>query len=421
MPVADLAIVYRDPAELVAYSRNTRSHDMAQIDAIRASIREFGFTNPVLLKDDGVTIGAGHARTRAALEEGLGRVPTVTLHGLTETQWRAYVIADNALADRATWNEPLLRMELGEIRDAGFELGHIGFEPGALAGFLLEPPGPKDPDEPIEMPAPVTVRGDLWLLGPHRLLCGDSTNPADVTRALAGAKPLLMVTDPPYGVEYDPNWRNSADRSTKIKGRKIGATAVGQVQNDARADWSEAWALFPGDVAYVWHAGLHAAVVAQSLERTGFVIRSQIIWNKQTHIIGRGDYHWKHEPCWYAVRKGRAGRFNRDGAEGRTHNTVWDIAHRASETGHGTQKPVQAMQRPIENNSVPGEHVYDPFSGSGTTIIAAQVTGRVCHAIELDPRYTDLAVVRWEQFTGEQAMHAASGYSYAEVRSAREG
>ena len=169
--------------------------------------------------------------------------------------------------------------------------------------------------------------------------------------------------------------------------------------NDDRADWREAWALFPGDVAYVWHGALHAATVAESLEASGFAVRAQIIWDKTRLVIGRGDYHWQHEPGWYAVRKGRKGHWAGD----RKQTTVWAIPHRKSPTGHGTEKPVECMRRPIENNSSPGQAVYEPFSGSGTTIIAAEMTGRSCHAIELDPAYVDVAVTRWQDFTGQRS------------------
>ncbi len=206
------------------------------------------------------------------------------------------------------------------------------------------------------------------------------------------------MTDPPYGVGYDPSWRERAGVNTA-------SAAKGKVLNDDRADWREAWPLFPGEVAYVWHGALHAAVVAESLAASGFAIRSQIIWDKTRLVIGRGDYHWRHEPCWYAVRKGRTGHWSGD----RSQTTVWAIPHRRNDTGHGTQKPVLCMQRPIENNSSPGQAVYEPFGGSGTTIIAAEVTGRACHAIELDPAYVDVAVQRWQAFTGVAAVHEAGG------------
>jgi DNA modification methylase len=203
--------------------------------------------------------------------------------------------------------------------------------------------------------------------------------------------------------------------SQSARWTRVAARATGKVLNDDRADWREAWALFPGDVAYVWHGALHAATVAESLEAAGFGIRSQIVWDKGRLVLGRGDYHWQHEPCWYAVRKGAKGHWAGD----RKQTTVWQIPHTKSETGHGTQKPVACMQRPIENNSSAGQAVYEPFSGSGTTIIAAEITGRSCHAIELSPAYVDVAVLRWQAFTGGMAVLEGDGRSFAEIAALR--
>lgn len=262
------------------------------------------------------------------------------------------------------------------------------------------------PDEPVSR------LGDLWLLGKHRLLCGDSTDADAVARVLAGVVPHLMVTDPPYGVDYDPAWR--------VRARVADAnnTAVGTVLNDDRADWRQAWALFPGDVAYVWHGGLHAGTVADSLLSSGFCLRSQIIWDKGQLVLSRGDYHWQHEPCWYAVRAKAPGRWAGD----RKQTTVWNIPKpKRNETGHATQKPVECMRRPIENNSSAGQAVYEPFSGSGTTLIAAEQTGRICLGLELSPAYVDVAVQRWQQFTGEQARLEGDGRTFAEVAAERLG
>ena len=220
-----------------------------------------------------------------------------------------------------------------------------------------------------------------------------------------------MVTDPPYGVEYDPAWRK------QVSGAGPGSQlATGTVLNDDRADWREAWALFPGDVAYVWHGALHAGTVATSLGEAGFQIRSQIIWDKTRLVISRGDYHWQHEPAWYAVRKGKTGHWGGD----RKQTTVWQIPHTKSDTGHGTQKPVECMKRPIENNSSPGQAIYEPFCGSGTTIIAAEMTGRACYAIELNPAYVDVAVQRWQAFTGAQAMAEGTRDAFAAVAEQRQ-
>jgi DNA modification methylase len=231
----------------------------------------------------------------------------------------------------------------------------------------------------------------------------------DVERLLLKVKPLLMCTDPPYGVEYDPSWRNQAG-AAKTK-------RTGKVLNDDRADWREAWALFPGDVAYVWHGALHAATVAESLEVAGFTIRSQIIWAKDRLVLSRGDYHWQHEPAWYAVRKSGKGHWAGD----RKQTTLWQIANKDQDekTVHGTQKPVECMRRPMLNNSSPGQAVYEPFMGSGTTLIAAETTGRVCYGIELNPAYVDVAVSRWQNFTGKQAVLEASDITLDALKAER--
>jgi DNA modification methylase len=390
---------------LVPYARNSRTHSDDQVAQIAASIREFGFTNPVLIDADGGII-AGHGRVLAAKRLGLQAVPVLVLDHLTAQQRRAYVIADNKLALNAGWDEDVLRAEVDAL-GADFDLDLLGFSDDELQA-LLNPPSRSevDPDEVPEEPAtPATQPGDVWLMGGHRIICGDSTDAATVEALLKGAKPHLMVTDPPYGVEYDANWRNEADRAN---GKAYGAS-------DGKADWTKVWELFPGDVAYAWHAGRHASVVQSSLEVAGFEMRSQIIWAKTRLIISRGDYHWQHEPCWYAVRKGKKGHW----AGSRSQTTLWTIEHAKSETGHSTQKPVECMKRPIENNSKPGDAVYEPFRGSGTTIIAAEMTGRRCYAIELNPAYVDVAVRRWEDFAGRVATLEATGQTFREVSEER--
>ena len=217
-----------------------------------------------------------------------------------------------------------------------------------------------------------------------------------------------MVTDPPYGVEYDASWRTEAGL------QKTGAH--GKVLNDDCADWTEAWALFPGDVAYIWHASLHTHTVARSLEDCGFQMRALVVWAKSALVMGRGHYHHQHEPCWYAVKKGKTGHWAGD----RKQTTLWQIDKpQKSETGHSTQKPVECMRKPIENNSSPGQAVYEPFSGSGTTIIAAEETGRICYAMELNEAYVDLAVRRWQEFTGKKATHADCGSYFDDLQQER--
>lgn len=401
---------------LIPYARNARTHSDEQVLQIAASIREWGWTVPVLVDETGGLI-AGHGRVMAAKKLGLSEVPVMVAAGWSDAKKRAYVLADNKLALNADWDNELLRVELAELRELEFDMPLTGFSDDELASLLADKTvGLTDPDDTPDPPAePVSALGDVWLLGRHRLVCGDCTAVESVDKALNGVKPHLMVTDPPYGVEYEADWRNKALRSD---GTAIGGRAVGKVLNDDKADWREAWALFPGDVAYIWHAdkkGVGVGVGVGLMEQ-GFDLRAMIIWAKSQFVIGRGDYHPQHEPCWYAVRKGKTGHY--DG--GRKQSTLWQIDKpKKSETGHSTQKPVECMKRPIENNSSPGQAVYEPFSGSGTTIIAAEMTGRSCHAIELNPAYVDVAIERWQNFTGQQAVHEATGETFDAMKAKR--
>lgn len=410
MKTRELAVEMIGIDRLVPYARNSRTHSDEQIAQIAASIREFGFTNPVLIDGDGGII-AGHGRVLGARKLGLAEVPCIRLAHLTEAQRRAYVIADNKLALNAGWDDEMLALELRDLQSMDFDLSLTGFEDddiaALLAGLDATPEGETDADAvPDPQAEVVTQPGDVWVMGKHRLMCGDSTNAADVAALLVGCVPHLMVTDPPYGIEYDADWRNNALRAN---GMPIAARAVGKVLNDDQADWRETWALFPGEVAYVWHAGNKANIVADSLLACGFEIRAQVIWAKSNLVIGRGHYHPKHEPCWYAVKKGCTGHWNGD----RKQTTLWEIDKpQKSETGHSTQKPIECMRRPIENNSRPGDAVYEPFSGSGTTIIAAEQTGRRCYAMELSPQYVDVAVRRWQQFTGKTAVLESTGQPF---------
>jgi DNA modification methylase len=396
---------------LVPYANNPRLHTAADVARIAASIQTWGWTNPPLVDEEGVLI-AGHARIAAAAKLGVKFIPVVVARGWTEDEKQAYRIADNQLTLRGDWDPELLRGELGELQFAGFDLGLTGFDPDQLDSILasLGSGGLTDPDAVPELgERAVTQPGDTWLLDGHRVRCGDSTDPTDVTEALGGAAPHLMVTDPPYGVSYEPSWR-------KRRGLGSGKHATGKVPNDDRADWREAYALFPGNVAYVWHAAMHGAIVADGLDACGFQPRAQIIWVKHHFALSRGDYHWKHEACWYAVREGKPSQWSGD----RKQTTVWEIANnnpfgntqREESWGHGTQKPVECMRRPIENNTRPGQAIYDPFLGSGTSVIAAEMTGRTCCGLELKPGYVDVVVRRWQAFTGRTARHAITGETF---------
>src|SRR5689334_23210838 len=395
------------------YSANPRLHSETDLEKIAASILKWGWTNPVLVDEQGVLI-AGHGRVAAAGRLGLKSIPVIVARGWSEEEKQAYRLADNELAARGSWDSDLLRGELSDLKFSGFDLDLIGFEPDRLEEILagLGSSGLTDPDNVPEIPEqPVTGPGDIWRLGDHRIGCGDSTSAADVEPVLAGARPHLMVTDPPYGVSYDPSWRAR-------RGVGSGNLAHGKVPNDDRADWRQAYALFTGDVAYVWHGALHGDVVGADLTACWLQPRAQIVWVKQHFTLSRGHYHWRHENCWYAVRVGKAGQWQGD----RKQTTVWEIANnnpfgnrqREPSWGHGTQKPVECMRRPILNNSRADQLIYDPFLGSGTSLIAAEMTGRTCIGLEISPAYIDVILRRWQAFTGRTAIHQASGQSFDE-------
>jgi DNA modification methylase len=398
---------------LIPYANNARLHSEADLDKLAAAIRKWGWTTPVLVDEEGNLL-AGHGRVAAAPRAGVTSIPVIVARGWSEEEKRAYRVADNQLAARASWDFERLHNELEGLGATGFDLDLIGFDPDELQKILigLGSSGFTDPDSVPEVPEqPVTRVGDIWLLGDHRVGCGDSTNATDVSRVLAGSEPHLMIADPPYGVAYDPSWRGRRKLSTS-------KLAVGKVLNDDRAEWRAAYELFSGDVAYVWHGALCGEVVAADLAACGLQPRTQIIWVKQHFTLSRGDYHWKHETCWYAVREGKTSHWQGD----RTQTTVWEIPNnnpfgnrqREESWGHGTQKPVECMRRPITNNSQPGQVIYDPFLGSGTSLIAAEMTGRVCYGLELNSAYVDVIVRRWQAFTDRAAKHQDSGQSFDE-------
>lgn len=396
-------------SELIPDVHNANRGTRRGNKAVSDSLQRYGAGRSILIDKNGRII-AGNKTAANAAEAGLNDVIVVPSDGtkiiavqrtdlsLDDAKAKELAVADNRTAELG------LEWDADVLAEFSTELDLKPFFTEAELRNLIPPAPNEDEDTDTSLAdEPVAKPGDLWLLGDHRLLCGDSTVATDVDRLLNGKTPLLMVTDPPYGVEYDPTWRDG-------KGGFLGkgnVTQRGSVQNDDQADWHEAWALFPGDVCYVWHAMLHSSTVAHSLVASGFKIRSEIIWRKQQGVFSRGDYHAQHESCWYAVRKGRTGHWVGD----RKQSTVWDIqslnptGNRDEEkVGHGTQKPVECMRRPILNNSQRGDIVYDPFLGSGSTLIAAESEGSVCYGMELDPRYCDMIVARWEKATREKAV-----------------
>jgi DNA modification methylase len=359
---------------------------------IEKSLRKLGAGRSILL-DKNNRIIAGNKTIENAGAIGLQDVIVVETTGnqivavkrtdidLDSKKGREMALADNATAKaNIDWDVDALNEDWStdEQKEWGVEF------PDFAVNLEAEEDDYEIPDE-IQTDI---VLGDLFEIGQHRLLCGDSTNADDVAKLLQGKEPYLMVTDPPYGVEYDANWRNEALRAD---GTAIAGRAVGKVKNDDTADWSETWALSPSRVAYIYHAGKYAGIVQKSLEDNDFEIRSQIIWNKSNFAIGRGDYHWKHEPCWYAVKKGNKGNWAGD----RKQTTVWDIPKpQKSETGHSTQKPVECMARAIGNHD--GD-CYEPFNGSGTTMVAGHQLGRKVYAIEIKPEYCQITIDRMQK------------------------
>jgi DNA modification methylase len=399
---------------LVPYARNPRKNDHA-IDRMAGSIREFGFKMPILARKNGEVVD-GHLRLKAAQKLALTEVPVIRCDEWTPTQVKAFRLLVNRSADWANWDDELLTLELLDLKEADIDLAITGFDPAELDDLLFRPESEEVSAGVIpEIPTQAVTRpGDLWICGEHRILCGDATRAEDVTRVIGSLIPVLMATDPPYGVDYSPLWRQRAGLGQQRQ--------IGRVANDDRVDWTAAYCLYPGDVAYVWHAGVHAVEAAASLQLADFEIRSQLIWIKQHFVLSRGNYHWQHEPCWYAVRKGKKANWCGD----RTQSTVWAAANlnpfggdREEATGHGTQKPLELMKRPILNHTQCGECVYEPFLGSGTVLVACELTERICCGLEIDPSYVDMSISRWQSVTNREAVLHGTAHTFDQVRAQR--
>jgi len=391
--------------------KNPRQISKDQIGHLENLIKKFGLIDKPILNNDLTLIG-GHQRIKILKKMKAKEVECwVADEQLSQEDIEHLCIGLNL--NQGSWDYDILANQWEAL-----DLLKYGFTEEQLLGMDKEVETVEsdlsEEDDPVELGTEeeaTTKLGDVYELGPHRITCGDSTQPDVVDRALNGEEPVLMCTDPPYGVNYDPSWRNSI----KTEGKFRSATKMnGKVLNDDQADWRLTYSLFRGSVAYIWHGGKHAGTVAKNLEDCDFEIVSQIIWNKQNFAFGRGDYHWKHEPCYYAVRKGHQHNWQGD----RKQSTVWDIANLNpvgrkkgddeddKVEGHGTQKPIECMGRPIKNHTVEGDWVYDPFLGSGTTLIAAEKLGRKCIGIELSPAYCDLIVKRYINFIAKSGHNA---------------
>ena len=399
-------IVVMRPVESVRpYPGNPRLNDAA-LDAVARSLKEFGFRQPIVVDADGVII-AGHTRFKAALKLGLAEVPVHVAVGLTPAQTRAYRLADNRTAAIAEWDDDKLVAEILALRDEGVDLDLLGFPAVELAEMLggdvtLDGDPDAVPDPPV---TPVTRPGDLWLLGDHRLVCGDAADPAAYARVLGGDRADLLLTDPPYGVSY------------------VGGTADAlTIANDdlapedydpflAKTLGAAAARLKPGAAFYVWHADLHGGLVRRAAERAGLPLRQVLVWVKSAFALGHADYHWQHEPCLYGWKAGAPHRWH----GGRAQGTTLCFDRPARNGDHPTTKPVALFQRLVENSCPSGGLVLDPFAGSGTALVAAHACGRRATLLELDPRYCDVIVKRFEALTGLTATREAGPAGEAEA------
>jgi DNA modification methylase len=393
--------------KLIPYASNSRTHSPEQVAQIAASIKEFGFNNPVLLdKDNGII--AGHGRVLAARKLGLKEVPTIELSHLTDNQRKAYVIADNKLALNAGWDMEMLSLEMGDLRDEGFDLSLIGFNNDELANMFVEKTeGLTDPDAVPDVPDdPVTKPGDVWILGKHRLMCGDSTS-IDVLDKLVDNEPVDMwLTDPPYNIEYE----GGTKKREAIKNDSMGDGDFRQFLTDAYTAADSV--MKHGAVFYIWHADSEGYNFRGAALDTGWRVRQCLVWQKNNSAFGRSDYHWQHEPCLYGWKEGAAHLWATD----RKQSTLLVFDRPAKSEQHPTMKPVALFEYQMLNNTKGEDIVLDSFGGSGTTLIAAEMNGRRARVMEFDPKYCDVIIKRWQDFTGLQATLEGSGEYFPTIK-----
>jgi DNA modification methylase len=395
-------------SSLIPYARNSRTHSDEQVTQIAASIREFGFTNPVLIDANG-TIIAGHGRVLAAKKLGLIEVPCLRLGHLTPSQIRAYVIADNKIALNAGWDDEMLKAELLTLQEEGFNTDLTGFSDDELNALLTVETveGETDPDEVPEAPVePITKLGDIWILGNHRLMCGDSINIDSVKRLMNDDQADLLLTDPPYNVDMEAK-NEMLEKAGKARKDKSTFGIANDKMDDAEfrqflrdVNQSADVVMKDGAVFYIWHADSEGYNFRGACADIGWKVRQCLVWVKSVFAIGRSDYHWKHEPCLYGWKSGASHTWESD----RSQTTVLEFKKPSSSKLHPTMKPVELFEYQIKNSSKPSEIVLDLFGGSGTTAIACEKTGRKARLMELDPKYCDVIVKRWEDFTGKKAV-----------------
>lgn len=397
-----------DVSELIPYVRNARTHSEAQVSQIAASIREFGFLSPILVAEDN-TILAGHGRLAAALKLGLKKVPCVKENHLTETQKRAYIIADNKLSLNAGWDSELLAVELSELEGADFNLDLLGFDEAELSSIFDADKDVSDDDFDVEkeLEEPCFSKtGDMWTLGRHRVICGDATKLETFKTLLENTKVNLVVTDPPYNVNYEGS-------AGKIKNDNMEDDKFYQFLFNSFVNMEQAMA---DDASiYVFHADTEGLNFRKAFQDAGFYLSGCCIWKKPSLVLGRSPYQWQHEPCLYGWKKKGKHKWY----AGRKETSVWEFEKPKKNADHPTMKPIALLAYPIKNSSMTNSLVLDPFAGSGSTLIACEQTGRICYAIELDEKYCDVIVKRYiEQVGNDKSVKVLRGgkdYSFTEV------
>lgn len=402
----DRKLEWRNIGEIIPYARNSRTHSEEQVAQIAASIKEFGWTNPVLIDEENGII-AGHGRLAAARKLGHTEIPVIELTGLSEAQKRAYVIADNKLALNAGWDTEMLVNELRDLEGMDIDLALTGFSADELNDMLAvkeegltdEDAAPPPPEDPITKP------GDIWILGKHRLMCGDSTSIDHLERLCDGQAVDMWLTDPPYNVAYE----GGTKEKLTIQNDSMGDDQFRQFLRDAYT--AADTVMKPGAVFYIWHADLEGYNFRGAARDAGWTVRQCLIWKKSSLVMGRQDYHWKHEPCLYGWKEGAGHLWAAD----RKQTTILEFDKPARNGEHPTMKPVALFEYQLLNNTKGGDIVLDSFGGSGTTLIAAEKNGRVARLMELDPKYCDVIVKRWEDFTGKKAELVTANEDVSEI------
>lgn len=378
--------------ELIPYANNARTHSKNQINKLRSSLREFGFINPILIDKD-YNILAGHGRVMAAREEGIKEVPCVLVEHLTEAQKKAYILADNRLAMDAGWDDEMLALELENLKELDFDMDLTGFDAAEIDELFSNIHDKDVQDDDFDVDAaleeePISKQGDIWLLGRHRLICGDSTKAEIYEKLMEGKKANLCVTDPPYNVNYTAGSENERKiKNDNMEDKNFYEFLLASFKNIFNS-------LDDGAAAYIFHADTEGLNFRKAFKDAGFHLANVCIWAKQSLVLGRSDYQWQHEPILYGWKPTGKHRWYAD----RKQTTIWNFDRPTKSELHPTMKPVPLVAYPIQNSSMSNCIILEPFAGSGSTLIACEQLGRICYAIELDEKYADVIVKRYIEY-----------------------